>query len=666
MTATTERPRTTPAAPPAPRRTPYEPAPDGWAGRPSWIRRRGRDLVWLLPALALAAVAQAWNLAGSPQRIDDEGTYTAQAWAVANLGEIAHYTYWYDHPPVGWLQIAAYTTVTGAFGRHDIAVVAAREAVLVATLVAAVLLWALARRIGLSRLTATAATVVFAVSPLALQYHRTAYLDNVATPWLLAAFLLALSRRYQLAGFVGAAAAFGVAVLSKETYLLALPFLVWVMWRTADRATRRYTLSVSAALLTLLGLSYVALALVKGEVVPGQGRVSLWEGITYQLGSREGSGSVLVAGDLANEAAAQWWALDPVLIVLGTLAAVVGLSVRRLRPFAALVVFLLAFMFRPGGYLPVPYVIVLLPFAALLVAGVGEAAVRAWRGRTPGRAATAARRTAATAWLGLTAVAVVVAVPLWTTQLRGFFLADLDAPMRQAQEWVVDNVPRDSRLLVDDAMWVDLVEAGFDRDDVIWFYKLDTDGAVVAQNPNGWADSDFLVTTESIRTSGPDAPQIAQALENSTVVASFGQADQQVDVRRIDAQGAEAAQQQADEAAIDRSEVGRQLAANPSFEAPEAVRTALADGRVDERAVLSLAQLASLGPVTVDELAALPGEQSQPARSLVLTDVEGRDRAGTRQLLEDLGPAYGPQRLEDVDGGLRATWPVPGTGGPLG
>ncbi|WP_158277089.1 hypothetical protein [Serinibacter arcticus] len=33
-----------------------------------------------------------------PQFIDDEGTYTAQAYAVERLGELTHYTYWYDHP----------------------------------------------------------------------------------------------------------------------------------------------------------------------------------------------------------------------------------------------------------------------------------------------------------------------------------------------------------------------------------------------------------------------------------------------------------------------------------------------------------------------------------------------------------------------------------------
>ncbi len=46
-------------------------------------------------------MVNALNLGGSPQRIDDEGTYTAQAWSIGNLGELTHYTYWYDHPPSG-------------------------------------------------------------------------------------------------------------------------------------------------------------------------------------------------------------------------------------------------------------------------------------------------------------------------------------------------------------------------------------------------------------------------------------------------------------------------------------------------------------------------------------------------------------------------------------
>ena len=655
MTATIERPADASARPAVPRVHPPEPG-RGRSSLGDWGRRHGRSLAWLLPVLAIAATIQAWNMAGSPQRIDDEGTYTAQAWAVQHLGELTHYTYWYDHPPVGWLQIAAYTSLTGAFSRYDIAVLAAREAMLAFTLVAVVLLWLLARRLGLSRPAAAAASLVFAVSPLAVQFHRTVYLDNVATPWLLAAFLLASSRRWQLAGFAASALAFGVAVLSKETYLLALPFLAWTMWRGADRSTRRYTVAISASLLVLVGLAYVALAAVKGELLPGAGRVSLLEGIQFQLATREASGSVLDTGSLFFATVSQWWQLDPVLIVLGVVAAVAGLAQRRLRPIAALTVFLVAFMFRPGGYLPVPYVIMLLPFAALLVAGVSDSAVASVRARRAGRASTLATRTGAVAWIAVTAVAVVAAVPLWAGQLRGFVDADLDAPMRDAEQWVEANVPRDSRLLVDDAVWVDLVDAGFARENVIWFYKIDTDGAVRAQSPNGWRDSDYVFETESVRTSGSSSADVSRALESSTVVASFGQGDQQVTVRRIDRDGAEEARRSADEAASARARAGAELSENPGLRVSSTFDQALRDGRLDPRAVIVLGQLAAIAPVAVADPATLPGEDQSLYRQLVLTPAGDESTADLRSTLEGLGGVYAPRSIEQEGDALRVTF----------
>lgn len=160
---------------------------------------RRRSSLWLLPLLLVAGLVHRINLAGAPQRIDDEGTYTAQAYAVERFGELAHYTYWYDHPPLGWLQIAGWTSLTQAFDRLDPAVLAGREAMLVAHLASVALLWVLARRYQLGRPAAAAAVLVYALSPLAVQFHRTVYLDNVATPWLLGAFVLALSTRRQLA-----------------------------------------------------------------------------------------------------------------------------------------------------------------------------------------------------------------------------------------------------------------------------------------------------------------------------------------------------------------------------------------------------------------------------------------------------------------------------------
>ncbi|MDM7893154.1 ArnT family glycosyltransferase [Curtobacterium caseinilyticum] len=621
---------------------------ESFSGVRGWFRIHAASLGWLLPVLVVTVMVQAWNMSGTPQRIDDEGTYTAQAWAILNLGEITHYTYWYDHPPLGWIQIAGYTSLTGAFARYPFAVEAAREAMVFFAAVSALLLFVLARRLGAGRATAAAAGLVFALSPLALQYHRTVYIDNVATPWLLAAFVLVLSRRQQLAGFAGAAACLGIAVLSKETYLLALPFLIWMAVRRADKTTRRYTLSVAGAVLTVIGGGYLLLAAVKGELLPGAGRVSLLEGITYQLGSRTASGSVFEGGSLANQAAAQWWALDPVFIVLGSAAAVVGLFMRRVRPIAAMLVFLLAMMFRPNGYLPVPYVIMLVPFAALLVAYTVERAVLALIGRTRSRSRIGGvtRRGLGATWALVTAAALVVAVPLWGSQLRGFLLGNLDLPMQQAEQWVGDNVPKSSRLLVDDAMWVDLVQDGFARNNVIWYYKLDTDAAVQRQSPNGWKDSDYVITTDSMRTGGNSSQDVSLAIRNSTSVATFGTGDQQVDVRRVHAEGEAAANEAITAATNGRKTIGTELAANPALRADAGTTSQFRAGQVDSRAVLALGQVLADQSVSVERFRPLAGETGQPFRRLV---VQAGDRAEAERVIATFAAMSDGLRPADVE-----------------
>lgn len=643
---TIERPSAAlPTLPPAPR----DPAP-----RPSlvdriglWLLAHRRDLAWLAPVILVAAVVSFVNIAGAPQRIDDEGTYTAQAYAILNFGEIAHYTYWYDHPPLGWIQIAGYAAATGAFARWDVAVLAGREASIVATLVAAVLLWVLARRVGMSRPAASVAAALFSLSPLALQFHRTVYLDNIAVPWLLLAIILVTVRKNQLAAFAGAALAFGIAVLTKETFLLALPLLIWLVLRTADRGTRRYTLSVAASVLVLIGGSYLLLAAVKGELLSADGRVSLMDGILFQLSTREGSGSAADPASLLSATLGMWWQLDAVFIVAALAAALAAVFVRKLRPYAVLVLALTAFMFRPGGYLPVPYVIMLIPFGALLVAGIADLAIR--RLRHPG---ARGRAVAAGVVVGAI-VALGFAAPAWATQLRGFVAADLDRTMREATDWIEDNATREQRLIVDNSMWVDLVEAGWDRDNVLWYYKLDTDPAVTALSPNGWRDSDFVISTQSMRTFPTEFPQVAGALQNSVEVAVFGEGDTAVEIRQIVPEGVEAANERQGAAFTRQSALGQQLAENPSIEMDDDARAMLAAGHVDERIITMLGALSAERTVSVGGFPLIPGEQSPIARQVEITAIDGTAiDMPALAMLSNLGAPYSPKEVNlDQRGG---------------
>jgi hypothetical protein len=533
---------------------PRGPAPsraDGLLGR---VRAHRASLAILLGLLVVVAVVHAIGMDQAPQRVDDEGTYVAQAWAVQHWHTLAHYTYWYDHPPLGWMLMAAWTAVTGAFSRASSAVAAGREFMLVVQLVSGGLLYVLARRLGLRRPAAAGTVLLFALSPLALSFHRAVYLDNVATPLLLAAFVLVLSPGHRLAAHAGAGLCFGTAVLTKETSLLLLPALVWQYWQVNDRRTRRYSLSLAASLFVLLVIAYPLFALLRGELLPGPSHVSLFEGIRFQLVDRASGGSPLDPDSVNRHTLGLWLSMDPWLLGGAAVLIPVGLWVRRLRPVTAAFAILAVMALRPG-YLPIPLVIGMLPFASLLLAGVTDAALRRSAPAAPAAPAAGSSGAAASSTgpagpsrvaagrgrmaagsvlvaVCLLATAVVVG-PRWWQKDRDLMTVDHDAPFRQAEAWITANVPHQGRLLVDDSLWVDLVERGYPPGQVVWFYKLDTDRDVKARYPRGWRDFDYVVSAATLHAFPDRLPQVAEAVRHSRVVASFGHGAERVEIRKV-------------------------------------------------------------------------------------------------------------------------------------
>ena len=97
------------------------------------------------------------------------------------------------------------------------------------------------------------------------------------------------------------------------------------------------------------------------------------------------------------------------------------------------------------------------------------------------------------------ALIVSIAVSLWLPTYHGLLESDDDASMRQAQQWIEQNVPKTDRLIVDDALWLDLIRDGRDRRNVVWAYKVDTDEQVQGWAPHGWTDYEWVVSRASLR-----------------------------------------------------------------------------------------------------------------------------------------------------------------------
>ncbi|MGW1543387.1 ArnT family glycosyltransferase [Streptomyces sp. NPDC002309] len=513
---------------------------------PKRLRSSRPDLLLCGLLLVAVMVVQGWNIADYPTLSDDEGTYLAQAWAVQEGRGLAHYTYWYDHPPFGWIQIAVLTWIPAYFAPESMTVGSMRVMMLLISAISAVLVYVLARRLSLPRWAAGLAMALFGLSPLSVVLQREIFLDNIAVMWTLLAFTLAASPSRHLWHHFGAGMAAAAAVLTKETMLLVLPAVLLTMWRHSHRDTRKFAITGAITACVLLGFSYPLFALLKGELLPGSGHVSLWDGIVYQM-SRPGSGFILEAGTGSHGVLQSWLYYDRVLPLGGLAGALLLLVTWRwsvtARAFAgpALAVAILAGMALRPGYLPAMYIIQALPFLALVLAGgtasVAHAVLRRRRRAGEAKYLTGGRYTLAVV-LALAAGAYVV--PRWYDGDRTAMTADANAPYKAASAWLGSEVddPEDTRVLVDDALWLDLVHHGYRPGlGVIWFYKADLDPAVTKTMPNGWRDLDYVVASPTVRRDAVDLPNVKAAIEHSTPVAVFGAGEDRIEIRRIQSAG---------------------------------------------------------------------------------------------------------------------------------
>ena len=501
---------------------------------------------WLCAALTFTVLlVQGWNIAGYPTVFDDEGTYLAQAWAIDHGIGMSPYTYFFDHPPLGWIQIAALAWIPALIfhGSGVVVVAYARIVMLPYTAAASIFVFVLARRMKLPRWAAALAVILFGLSPLSVTLQREIFLDSIAVTWMLAAFVLAYSPRKHLWHHISCGVCAGVAVLSKETMVIVLPALVFALWvNVRDATTRKYSLVGFAGAFFLMAIQYPLYAILKGELYQPGGKVSLYQGIDYQL-TRPGSGSIFNPASNGYLILHNWLFYDPILITAGTVSVILALAVPRLRPVAVAGVLLTLAAIRPTGYLPAMYIIQMLPFFALGVAGIADqlvAFILKFKARPVfwqqiGRLALVA---------AVLVTAVIYVAPKWYSRDHDADTQDLNKGYSEAAAWFASHVPHPGheRVVVDDTMWLNMINVGFkaSRYD-IYFFKVgvdpDVDNALPGSAGNKWKDITYVFETpylwENATKSG--IPMVYQALQHSKVVWSYGTGgpNSELEIRKV-------------------------------------------------------------------------------------------------------------------------------------
>src|SRR5579864_766731 len=229
---------------------------------PVWL-----EAVIVVLALAGTFVAHAYNMFNYPRYELDEGTYMSNAWAITQ-GMLSPYSYGYGHPPLGWIQIAGWLQLTGGPFTFGNALNSGRVFMLFYAVGSALLVYLITRRMTGSRSAALLALAIFSFSPLSITYQRQVFLDNIATFWMLLSLYLLVSSASRLKYIVGAALAFGIAVLSKEVFLIALPIMIYLAWMNTTKFQRKFSMVAFVYGVIAVCSAFVLLAILKGELFP--------------------------------------------------------------------------------------------------------------------------------------------------------------------------------------------------------------------------------------------------------------------------------------------------------------------------------------------------------------------------------------------------------------
>jgi len=458
--------------------------------------------------LASSVVVHLLGVLVNPVPTDEEGTYTAQAWAVIHWNKLAPYTYWYDHPPLGWLLLAyVHALVAPVLVAAPDAVASMREVMVLITAVTLVAVVVFGRRMGWHPAAIMLAVVLLATAPLAVELQRLVELDNIAVMWVAISLALLADPSRRLRSVVLASLALGAAIVSVETALLMVPTVLWLLRRRYPRDDRAVLTALFLVVAGGVGALYVVYATVKGELMPGPGHVSLLGSALWQLMERQGSGFAWSSHSIAAGVLRSWEHYSRVLLAVGA-GSVLLLANRDARPFSAGVAIYLVAGFH-GGYLPVTFPVEPLLLAALAWAAFAASVARARRIR--GHVAVAV----------LTGVVALGLAARWERADLVLLAHPVDQSWLQAERWMAAHADRNRPILVGDSQWVDYVAMGWRPDLVVWYYKLTTDPEVERRYPGGWRSMSYVVVTPGMAAAAGSLPYIASLERASHVVARF-------------------------------------------------------------------------------------------------------------------------------------------------
>lgn len=487
------------------------------------------ETIIVIIGLMVTFAAHAINMFYYPPYEEDEGTYISAAWAVTH-GQIAPYPYGYGHPPLAWIQLAAWVKLTGGFFIFGNALNSSRVLMLLYAVGCTLLVYLIARRLGANLSACLLAMVISSLSPLSITFQREVLLDNFATFWFLLSLYLVVAGKSRLFYTISAAICFGISLLSKEVLIVLFPVMIYVVLLYTGRFQRTFTLVAFIYMATAVGSTFVLMAVLKGELFPyswhlpwdHHQHLSLIETYIGQVERGQGEGSIKQSWDT-------WINGDPLLMFLSIAATIFNLVVgwwnRRSLFLSLFAISFWALLLR-GGVIFAFYLIPLIPLIALNAVLALNTLVR-WIGQL-----------IRFEWVGVVLIfALLVVIIPYEVQhdLSPYNLFTLRPSLVQtdALVWIRAHVQRRAMIAINPDLYVDLHEQGgegvgdgttYPYAHVYWNIALDPEVRDTLLKGN-WDRIDYIVGGEemlsNIESYGGGMDLLKTALEHSVLRVEF-------------------------------------------------------------------------------------------------------------------------------------------------
>jgi endo-1,4-beta-D-glucanase Y/4-amino-4-deoxy-L-arabinose transferase-like glycosyltransferase len=485
-----------------------------------WLRARPSEFWFVLGLLALAGLAAAWNMFKFPYFENDEATYVSQAWSFIHTGQLAPYTYTYDHAPAGWMFLGIWYFVTGGlttFGHNPL--ISGRIFIFILHMLSVLLLYIITKRISHLRLAAYIAVIVFAFSPLELYFGRRILLDNIMVFWVLLSIYFATKPNLRLSHVILSALALAVAVLTKENAVFLMPAVMYIVWIHTRERIRGWALAKWIAVASSVIVLYPLYAFLHGEIFPSgtllggtSPHVSLIT-TTLQQASR---GRLALPWDHSSYFYVnlmEWVQRDTILIVFGALCLVATLILsNRYKEMKAIAwTTVAAILFLARGKLIIDfYIIGILPLLAIVIGNFAAQPI-VW-----------AKEHINSRNYGML-IAFILFLGFVGSGTKAFTV-DETTNQQNAIAWIEKNVPnKNTYIVIDNYAYPQLHDVdGYKNAD--FSFKVQDDPAILTTKyHNDWHKAQYLLITheEIVQMYSHQLSFVQKAFDNSQVVADY-------------------------------------------------------------------------------------------------------------------------------------------------